>query len=256
MSPQASARLCSGCRQIIRGRCPTCTKQQRQEADQARGSSTERGYGSHWRRVIRPAFLRANPICVLCGSLAHVPDHWPETRASLVARGVEDPDAPHRLRALCKECHDLHGLSYRPWAPKRINTLVTLVAGPPCAGKNTYVTQHAEPSDTVVDYDAIMAGLTGRPMHEHDEARMDEALAIRDQQISQLLASGKRGWVIASAPSARDRHQYRTNVVLLMPTMPEAIARCRVERPAGWETYVRRWYERYEPDDRDTLPTA
>jgi 5-methylcytosine-specific restriction protein A len=102
----------------VRGRCETCHPVVRAESDQRRSSSTERGYGSHWRRVIRPAFLRANPLCCLCGALAEVPDHWPVTRAELVEQGVEDPDSFDRLRPLCKECHARHGLSYKPWAKR------------------------------------------------------------------------------------------------------------------------------------------
>jgi 5-methylcytosine-specific restriction enzyme A len=113
--PAAPPRRCPRCRQSIHGRCPTCTPAHRTTTDQARGNSNSRGYDSHWRRVIRPAFLRANPICVLCGTLATVPDHWPTTRAQLVADGAPDPDAEHRLRPLCTDCHNLYGLSYKPW---------------------------------------------------------------------------------------------------------------------------------------------
>lgn len=102
-------RICSGCGRVVSGRCDTCLPDRRAEADRLRGSSTERGYGSHWRRVIRPAFLRENPLCVLCGALAEVPDHWPETRASLVARGADEIDAAFRLRALCLSCHARFG---------------------------------------------------------------------------------------------------------------------------------------------------
>lgn len=107
--PTSSPRLCPGCRRTVHGRCPHCTPTSRATTDQHRGNSTSRGYGSHWRRVIRPAYLRDHPLCCLCKALAEVPDHWPETRATLVARGVTDPDAPHRLRPLCLSCHARHG---------------------------------------------------------------------------------------------------------------------------------------------------
>ena len=63
--------------------------------------------------MIRPAFLRANPLCVLCGELAEVPDHWPTTRRALVDAGVADPDAFEHLRPLCTTCHNRYGDSYR-----------------------------------------------------------------------------------------------------------------------------------------------
>lgn len=109
--PTASSRLCARCGWIGKGRCPNCTKDQARDTDQRRGTSTERGYGRNWRYRIRPAFLRANPLCVLCGALASVPDHWPLTRKSLIEAGVLDPDGFHRLRPLCKTCHDRFGLN-------------------------------------------------------------------------------------------------------------------------------------------------
>lgn len=225
----------------------------RQRADQQRGNSNARGYDSHWRRIIRPAFLRANPLCVLCGALANVPDHWPETRAELVERGVADPDATHRLRPLCDSCHNIHGLNYHPGRRREHNNLVTVVAGPPCAGKNTWVEQHAQPGDVIIDYDQIMADLSGRPLHDHDERLRAHANDEPDQQIRQLLASGKRGWIIATAPKARQRHRYGCNVVLLLPSRTVIEQRIERERPSSWRAYIQRWYDDYEPDDRDTV---
>jgi 5-methylcytosine-specific restriction protein A len=256
MPTLSGRRVCSGCHQVITGPCPTCTRARRAETDNVRGTSAQRGYGSHWRNIIRPAFLRDHSLCVICGALAEVPDHWPETRASLVERGVSDPDASHRLRALCKPCHDTHGLSYKPWATKRTNRRVTLVAGPPCAGKNTYVTQHAKSGEEVVDYDEIMARLSGRPLHHHDEAYVEAVRAERDQRISRLLASGEYGWIIASAPRSAQRHELRTSVVLLLPPQSLTVARAEAERPHGWREYVRQWYRDYEADERDEVRYA
>ncbi|HJQ00092.1 MAG TPA: hypothetical protein VJ851_00700 [Jatrophihabitans sp.] len=107
--PTASLRLCSGCKRKVRGPCPYCTKAARFTTDRRRGTSTERGYDHHWRTVVRPAFLRDNPLCCLCGALAEVPDHYPETRKELLARGVRNPDEPKYLRPLCLSCHARHG---------------------------------------------------------------------------------------------------------------------------------------------------
>ena len=109
--PTKSKRLCGRCGWIGTGNCPNCRPQAHRDTDAKRGNSSSRGYGTRWRTVIRPAFLRDNPLCVLCGSLATVPDHWPDTRATLIQRGVTDPDAAHRLRPLCKPCHDRYGLN-------------------------------------------------------------------------------------------------------------------------------------------------
>lgn len=106
--PNRPPRLCS-CGAIVRGQCPRCAPATRQRIDRRRGSSASRGYDHRWREHVRKPFLRDNSLCCLCGALANVPDHYPETRRSLVARGVKDPDAFHRLRPLCDVCHNRHG---------------------------------------------------------------------------------------------------------------------------------------------------
>lgn len=93
-----------GCPELTdhpRGLCPV----HRSEAEKARGSSSDRGYGSAWQRR-RKRFLQANPVCQEdgCLKLATEAHHVPPRR-ELVAQGVKDPDAYRFLVALCKSHH-------------------------------------------------------------------------------------------------------------------------------------------------------
>lgn len=104
--------------------CPTltpggrCTPHQR-EADRARGTSSQRGYDAAWERN-RAAYL-ADPqhrLCAIrgpkCTVLATVPDHHPVSRRDLIAQGVRDPDAWHRLRPACAPCHGTATAEHQP----------------------------------------------------------------------------------------------------------------------------------------------
>lgn len=106
------------------GRCP----QHQREAEQQRGSAAERGYDSRRWAWIRRAYLYAHPWCVLCARAAVVVDHFPESRRSLVARGVADPDAWHRLRPLCTQCHGRETAAHQPggWAAERVKPVTGL----------------------------------------------------------------------------------------------------------------------------------
>ncbi len=88
-----------GCRGLVReGRyCEACRGQERDAYDQARGSAAARGYGHRWRKL-RLMYLRAHPLCVVCGDAASEVDHI-HPRA---AGGSDDWD---NLQALCKSCH-------------------------------------------------------------------------------------------------------------------------------------------------------
>lgn len=91
--PTAALRPCPGCRTalVARGRCASCAKAQ----DTRRGTSTERGYGSYWRRF-RPQFigmLVEAGIAPVCG--AALPE-GPQTKDSQCkAQGLYTLDGLH-----------------------------------------------------------------------------------------------------------------------------------------------------------------
>lgn len=111
--PRAS-RVCPvpGCPQLTQG--GRCTEHTR-EADQARGSRQQRGYGTAHQHRFRPGVLRRDPLCV-CTDQSHghgprcltpstVADHWPLDKRELIARGMDDND-PTNGRGLCASCHN------------------------------------------------------------------------------------------------------------------------------------------------------
>jgi len=81
--------------------------------EERRGSRQARGYDAVWERV-RRRYLSRHPICCLCGAMAVVADHYPTSRRDLVAAGVPDPDAEHRLRPLCLPCHRVETNRHQP----------------------------------------------------------------------------------------------------------------------------------------------
>jgi 5-methylcytosine-specific restriction enzyme A len=99
-------RLCSSCPTVIprstRNRCDECER----KAEQARGTSTQRGYGTTHRKVFRQGVLARHPFCQYprCTASSTDADHWPLSRRELVDAGL-DPDDPRHGRGLCHEHH-------------------------------------------------------------------------------------------------------------------------------------------------------
>ena len=96
---------------------------------------------------------------------------------------------------------------------------VFLVAGPPCAGKSTYVASHARPGDLVLDQDAL-----GRTRYD---------------QLIRRVATMTDGtaWVIRSAPGQRARDAFArrvgaTDTVLLLASRAELNARAALRADA------------------------
>lgn len=130
---------------------------------------------------------------------------------------------------------------------------VTVVAGPPCSGKNAYIEANAQPGDRIVDFDEIMARLSGEPLHVQDMSLMAKAREIRAREIADLLASGEPGWIIATGARSEVRHQYGVPVVVIDPPIDVPLRRAARDRPEAFMGYIRDWYARYEPDPRDTV---
>lgn len=109
-------KVCSrpGCPHLTAtGRCSDCAR----AADQARGTAAARGYDSTWR-ARRHAYLVRHPLCLrlhpTCTAMATVADHHPTSRRDLITAGCTDPDADHRIRPLCKPCHDIETARNQP----------------------------------------------------------------------------------------------------------------------------------------------
>ncbi|MFD5081872.1 holin [Kitasatospora sp. NPDC058406] len=101
------------------GRCPA----HRAEADRARGTTTQRGYGQQHRTRFRPGVLARDPLCVCtaqdhghgapCGQPSRHADHHPLSRRDLVDAG-HDPDDPAHGRGLCHSCHSRETAAHQP----------------------------------------------------------------------------------------------------------------------------------------------
>jgi len=106
------------------------------QAENARGTTGDRGYSTPGHRKFRKAVLRRDPFCKCEGEDCHpedpetgaclrvstVADHWPKSRKQLLAERL-DPNDPICGRGLCASCHsretarnrDQRGGFVTPW---------------------------------------------------------------------------------------------------------------------------------------------
>lgn len=134
--------------------------------------------------------------------------------------------------------------------------MLTVVTGPPCAGKTTHVRQHAKPGDIVIDYDHIAQAIGSPDTHDHPAPIAYVARAMRTTAIRAALGCARRGarvWIIDTTPTPHRQHQYAkagAEVVTLTASRADLHRRADEGRPKAWHAMIDTWLDGHgEPPD-------
>ncbi|OZE03058.1 hypothetical protein CH249_14675 [Rhodococcus sp. 05-2255-3B1] len=125
--------------------------------------------------------------------------------------------------------------------------MINVIVGPPCAGKSTYITDNAEPGDTIVDFDKLATAFGSTGHHDTPLSQRRVVQAARHAAIHQILMGRvENAWVIDTDPTRMMQAQYRragANIILLDPGMEECLARATEDNRPDWTAeQIRRWY--------------
>lgn len=250
-------RICPTCRQRVEGSCPRCDTG---PSSLSRRRPRREGYGRDERRrradTVRVHVEQHGPVCPGWQRSPHPSQDLTADHVQPTARGG-DPGG--LLRVLCRPCNSARRAELD--TPRVPGLSVTLVAGPPCAGKSTYVRAESLASDLVVDYDSLAAALRvdGR-RYEHLDSHRPFVCEARDAVLDRLVLGNhgvRRVWVMATAAKRSVREQYRRRygaaVVVVWAPEEVCLRRAMGERPQAWWGHVRSWFDGYEPDSRDDV---
>lgn len=106
---------------------------------------------------------------------------------------------------------------------------LSILCGPPCSGKTTYIRERAKPEDIVIDLDTIMMTLDPNYRHWTNgiyDSLLHKAVRVRNALLGSLQrrTSGK-AWFIVSAPTEAEREWWHGKlggeVILLHPGVAE-----------------------------------
>ena len=207
---------------------------------------------------LRDQVLSEEPLCRAgCGRPPTVVDHIRPHRGN-EARAFDRAN----LQAMCKPCHDAKTARETGFLDggRRLQhtAKVTLVCGPPCAGKTSWVREHAEPGDLVVDWDALAVALGSPHSHAHPAALRPFIAEARDAVTARLDRAHnlRAAWIIATAPRQADRERLApgADVVLLATPEDECLRRARRDRrPRDTMDAIEAWWRTYRAD-QDTPP--
>lgn len=130
---------------------------------------------------------------------------------------------------------------------------LTVVTGPPAAGKTTYVNANAQPGDIVIDYDRIAEALTTPGASTHDHGRLLKRVAYKARHAAILeaihLADRIDVWIIHTDPKPEAMARYEAagaTVVPIDPGRDVVLARIAEQRPDGMEHTAEQWYRTHD----------
>lgn len=136
-----------------------------------------------------------------------------------------------------------------------------LICGAPGSGKTTYVAQHAQRGDLIIDVDALYHAMSGLPWYDKPKSLLGHILAARDGALDELSRTPDvNAWIIADVPTRTERDAFRARLNAEVAVMETPVIDCleRISqdgRRAGqlqeWMPRVLDWWRRYERDERD-----
>lgn len=139
---------------------------------------------------------------------------------------------------------------------------VTLVAGPPCSGKTTWVTERRGKHDIVIDADLIAFAIGSPDTHGHQpyvwpfvRAMVDAATrtARRAEHNTDIIDQAPHIWIIRGAPTREERDSYPNVIVLAVDEKTCRRRALDAGRPAQWADLITAWWDTYRPSPADTV---
>jgi hypothetical protein len=127
--------------------------------------------------------------------------------------------------------------------------MITVITGPPCSGKTSYVTKHKHAGDIVIDMDDLVHAFSGeRYTVTYSDPVFHIAAAARTAAITAATKQpAATTWIIDTEPSSGRWHQYRlaaATIVQLTADRDELHARATAAgRPDTYHDLIDAWMD-------------
>lgn len=222
----------------------------------ARTPELQRFYASkRWRGLREMLIVERHGLCDRCGKdfstdtsqlIAHHKEH-------LTDESLKDPSVavdPANIEILCAHCH---ALEHRDKGFIKPRKQVFIVYGSPLSGKTTYVREHKEDGDLVVDLDAIRSAISFAPLYHTPTPLNKTAFALRDflyDQVRIRAGDWTTAWVISGLPRKDERERLAArlgaSLILVEATAEEChdrLFRADDGRYPEWDAYIDQWFK-------------
>jgi len=141
---------------------------------------------------------------------------------------------------------------------------ITIVCGPPGAGKTTFVLDNKSDDDLVIDLDEIFQALTMLPAYYKPANLMHYAIKTREFLYGLIKEdnTARHIWIIECLPRIKDRYEmqkiFDAKVIMIEISTMGCLNRIlndkrRANKLDCWEAIINKWWKNYEKCDRDIV---
>ncbi|MET9382802.1 hypothetical protein ABZY09_17435 [Streptomyces sp. NPDC002928] len=139
--------------------------------------------------------------------------------------------------------------------------MLTVVTGPPAAGKSRWIRAHAKPTDIVIDLIALAMAGPGADHHAHGDVLMRAVHRARFAALNEAYEHLDKVdlYVIHTQPSAKALAKYKrleARTVTVDPGREIVMERVKAMRQPEMERVVTRWYNARRGHSRAGMPQA
>lgn len=167
---------------------------------------------------------------------------------------------PDNILIYCHICHNKHHNRFSGGGHKRREKAVYLIYGPPLSGKTSYVIEHMERGDIVVDIDKLYEAISlCNPYNKPDNLKYN-VFSIRNHIIDNIktrYGGFKAAWIVGSYASKVDRDRLISELgaipIYIEATKEQCFDRLnncndyRQEHKDEWKNYIDKWFEEFIP---------
>lgn len=124
--------------------------------------------------------------------------------------------------------------------------MITVVTGPPCSGKTTYVRSNAKPGDVVIDFDTMAQAFGSPTTHDHSSPMRHVTIMARRAAVAAALTVHEQAdvWIVDCQISDERLAAYGTagaHIVTMHASPEELHRRAEAERPGLWHNLIDQW---------------
>jgi 5-methylcytosine-specific restriction endonuclease McrA len=254
-----------GCHSTTREtHCEGCRKDKSRAREVTRKDKRKVYNDKRWKLLVERILVK-QPFCVCTAEYCGHP-----IPCNKLERGEIDHITPlehggepfdeENCQHLCTDCHRRKTAYEDSGIVNTTESKITVVCGPPGAGKTTYALKQFKAGDLLIDYDQLMRAMTGVSSHWYPRSLMTFGWEARDAVLKHLESGCPgRAWIIDCGASRYRREEYRRrfNARVIVIEMPADECLNRIgqdkfrDQSVDWVKLVSNWWAEYEKAPAD-----